>query len=207
MAATFWGQLIKFKEVPDDQRIEVLPFLAASKAIVVFVESLGKAFYPVKKDISGNIEKLEKKHAMNPGKFMTFNDMLEEELANKSTDLATVGGLWLKRALEFIAGFLQNIADSHYREPKEENIRPLILAAYEPTLQRYHGWVTKKIFSAVARAAPYRKDMMLIYSLGVEGIEDQVVKDIETYLVTMKSNLSALSKLFIDLGLDVDGEV
>lgn len=34
---------------------------------------------------------------MNKEAFVTLNAMLEDELENKSTDLAKIGGLWLMR--------------------------------------------------------------------------------------------------------------
>lgn len=43
------------------------------------------------------LQKLQKKYEMNKEAFVTLNAMLEDELENKSTDLAKIGGLWLMR--------------------------------------------------------------------------------------------------------------
>lgn len=43
------------------------------------------------------VQKLQKKYEMNKELFITINAMLDDELENKSTDLAKVGGLWLTR--------------------------------------------------------------------------------------------------------------
>lgn len=44
-----------------------------------------------------DLQKLQTKFDSDPEKFSTFNAMLEDEVKMKDTELARVGGLWLKR--------------------------------------------------------------------------------------------------------------
>ncbi|XP_048737232.1 glycolipid transfer protein-like isoform X2 [Ostrea edulis] len=169
--------------------------------------AFGKAFSPVKSDINGNIEKLQKKFEMDKELFVTLNAMLDDELANKKTDLAKIGGLWLMRGLRFLQKFMQLLIEEYREGSKEENMKQIITAAYETTLKKYHGFIVKKVFSGVSSLAPYRKDYLLKMAFGKEGLEEQVINDMAVYLETMDPLLDALGQLFKDKGLDTDDKV
>lgn len=199
---------VKHFEVPgDDGKIDTLALLEAARGVVEMVSAFGKAFSPVKSDINGNIEKLQKKYEMNKELFITINAMLDDELENKSTDLAKVGGLWLTRGLNFLRTFMQILIKEYREGSKEESMKHIINAAYEATLKKYHGFIVKKVFSGVSGFAPYRKDYLLKMALGKEGQEEQVIKDMEAYLDTMSPVIDVMSQLYKDKGLDTDEKV
>ncbi|XP_061197210.1 glycolipid transfer protein-like [Saccostrea echinata] len=199
---------VKHFEVPgDDGKINTLPLLEAARGVVEMVSAFGKAFTPVKSDINGNIEKLQKKYEMDKEKFITINAMLDDEMENKNTDLAKVGGLWLVRGLNFLRTFMQLLIKEYKGGSKEESMKQIITAAYEATLKKYHGFIVKKVFSGVSSFAPYRKDFLLKMALGKEGMEEQVVNDMEVYLETMSPLLDVMGQLYKDKGLDTDDKV
>ncbi|XP_062572325.1 glycolipid transfer protein-like [Saccostrea cucullata] len=199
---------VKHFEVPgDDGKISTLPLLEAARGVVEMVSAFGKAFSPVKSDINGNIEKLQKKYEMDKEKFITINAMLDDEMENKSTDLAKVGGLWLVRGLNFLRTFMQLLIKEYKGGSKEESMKQIITAAYEATLKKYHGFIVKKVFSGVSSFAPYRKDFLLKMALGKEGMEEQVINDMDVYLETMSPLLDVMGQLYKDKGLDTDDKV
>ena len=62
---------------------------------------MGSIFGQVKCDIGGNITKLRKSHAENPGAFTTLQQMVQHDITNKTTaksNSATESLLWLKRS-------------------------------------------------------------------------------------------------------------
>nr|XP_022336752.1 glycolipid transfer protein-like [Crassostrea virginica] len=199
---------VKHFEVPgDDGKVDTATLLEASRGVVEMVSAFGKAFSPVKSDINGNIEKLQKKYEMNKEAFVTLNAMLEDEFENKSTDLAKIGGLWLMRGLNFLRTFMQLLIKEYREGSKEESMKHIINAAYEATLKKYHGFIVKKVFSGVSSFAPYRKDYLLKMALGKEGQEEQVIKDMEVYMETMSPLIDAMGKLYKEKGLDTDEKV
>lgn len=60
---------------------------------------LGTAFIPVKKDISGNVQKVNAKFVTNKEDLKYLQDLIDSDLANNNNQLgvATEGLLWLKR--------------------------------------------------------------------------------------------------------------
>eukprot|EP00058_Branchiostoma_floridae_P027354 XP_002612845.1 hypothetical protein BRAFLDRAFT_118409 [Branchiostoma floridae] len=95
--------------------IPTKPFLDACRRMVPLYDHLGEtAFAPVKSDINGNILKLTKKYSTDPDRYSTLQDIVKQEMAEKTTkakNSATDALLWLRRALEFHQHFLAVIAE------------------------------------------------------------------------------------------------
>nr|KAJ3422353.1 hypothetical protein HK105_000078 [Polyrhizophydium stewartii] len=109
-------------------------------------DTLGSAFSVVKSDVQGNITKLRTRHDQAPAQSATLQSLVEAEKAeNKNT--ATVGLLWLKRALEFTALGLRRNVDN----PGEE-LSASFHKAYDATLSKHHT------FMLAMSACPSRAD-------------------------------------------------
>lgn len=65
--------------------------------IIVFIIFFHHIYVLTKVNNFALVQKLQKKYEMNKELFITINAMLDDELENKSTDLAKIGGLWLAR--------------------------------------------------------------------------------------------------------------
>ncbi|XP_062610952.1 glycolipid transfer protein-like, partial [Saccostrea cucullata] len=111
------------------------------------------------------------------------------------------------RGLNFLRTFMQLLIKEYKGGSKEESMKQIITAAYEATLKKYHGFIVKKVFSGVSSFAPYRKDFLLKMALGKEGMEEQVVNDMDVYLETMSPLLDVMGQLYKDKGLDTDDKV
>ncbi|XP_063397309.1 glycolipid transfer protein-like [Mytilus trossulus] len=204
---TFFTKVKQFPDVPEDEKITLDPFLEAAEGATTIFDLLGVAFKPVKSDITGNISKLRKRQAEDKDKFPTLNAILQDEKDNKTSKEGQIGALWLNRALFFIQQLLVHLIDSLRKEPDETKFRPIILKAYEETLKPFHGMIVKAVFSTVSRAAPYRPDLMKLLALNEEGKDEQVIADMESYLINLKKNNDAVIKIIKDLGLYADVKV
>lgn len=188
-----------FLPVPEDNRIETKSFLDAASEVVPFFDVLGPtAFAPVKSDINGNIKKLREKFAKDPEKFKTLQDIVDSEIAEKSTKVknsATDALLWLKRALQFIIVFLREVLTG------EEDLVKCAKKAYENSLKRYHGWMVQGVFSLAMKAVPYRKDF--IDKLGRGKVDEEtVLKEMKECVDLLEANVEVVEQFYQKNDLD-----
>lgn len=197
----------RFPPLSDDGQLDVVQFLLASRQVVKFIDTLGTTFKLVKSDVNGNVEKLQQKYDSDRERFHYFEAMLQDETTNNNTDLAKVGGLWLKRALEFVYTFLKNMVEEYRKGTPQESLQPHLKKAYDDTLHKYHNFITQKLFSIVSVTAPSWSSLMIILSMGTDVKEEQIIDDLELYLESMASNLSVLSNLYVQYKLDSNNKV
>lgn len=92
---------------------EFLFFLTCNRSILPCVERLGSTtFHPVKADVLGNINKIEKAHLADPEHRFTLEAIMREEMATNTTKVAnsaTDALLWLRRALSFLCALLAEV--------------------------------------------------------------------------------------------------
>ena len=142
-------------------------------------------FGQVKGDIGGNITKLRKSYATNEAEFTTIQKMVQTDITNKTTTKsgsATESCLWLKRAFEFITLLLEKLATS------EEELSKCAGAAYEATLQKFHGRIIKKTFGAGLSACGSRKDFLCKLSAD----EKTAVTEMQAFLDAFKPKFGTI---------------
>lgn len=160
-----------------DNGVPTKPFLSSCSCIIPFLDVLGStAFAPVKLDISGNIKKLEAKHATDPKAFVTLQNIVYQELKSNTCTVknsATDALLWLKRALEFMQVFLSEVVRG------EKDLAVAAGTAYGKTLRRYHGWVVRGVFALAVKAVPYRSDLLTSLGTTDKGVvpHKDVIRD------------------------------
>lgn len=207
MTSFFGNMKHKMLPVPADKQIETKQFLLAAAEILPFLDMLGATvFRPVKSDINGNINSLEIIYKKNPEKYVTLREMLEDEIANgnvKANNSAALSLLWLKRALDYLSKLVRNVAEDPSRK---ENMTEFVQAAYNDTLKRYHGWIVKQVFSAVAHAAPYRADLLKSCGVSESMSEEVVLKDMMDYSNVVSQNVVAIHELLVELGLNSEAK-
>lgn len=202
-----------FQPLPEDGRVETVPFLTSCSEIVKVFDLLGTAFKPVKSDVQGNIDKLQKKYDKNPERFKTLNDMLEEEIETKTTtakESAATALLWLKRGLEYIRSFLVLVLEDHRNGTKTEKLVGFIKQGYEATLKKYHGWMIQKIFGVVSYATPNRGPFLKAIAYGADPSPEDVEKmfeSLEKLCNALGPNVDNIGALLIELNLDSDKKV
>lgn len=165
-------------------------FLSAAADLLPILDKLGsKAFAPVKMDINGNITKIRKKCNSEANTFETLEDIVRSELSTGTTKVsnsATDAIMWLKRALSFVAHFLENIVNG------ERNLTTALQKAYSVTLSNHHSWVVKGVFALAVKAAPDYKDF--IRALSSESADLECAKFQETLHAALDEYTSALQK-------------
>eukprot|EP00873_Tetraselmis_striata_P019486 jgi/Tetstr1/439750/TSEL_028164.t1 len=140
-----------------DGRISTTKFLDACSAVLPIVDKLGTGFKIVKSDINGNISRLRERAATDPDRYEDFFLIVTDDCANlpagKFADGASVtkGMLWLKRAMQFIAGLIQALVDD-----KSLSVSTAASNTYKATLSKYHGMLTGGAFSMALKLVPAR---------------------------------------------------
>ncbi|XP_047496829.1 glycolipid transfer protein-like [Penaeus chinensis] len=192
--------------VTQDGKIETEMFLEASKSFIQIYDLLGAAFYVVKKDMSGNIEKIYKAYNCNPEKNKYLNDLICEE--KEVQDSVIVDALlWLKRALEFTVIFINGICDEFEKGTGSERLDHLATDAYNVTLKKYHKWIVQNIFKMVVKSVPTRSVLVKALYFGKGGPEDTLFKDCRVYIKQLETNLSVIVQMYDEWGLNNDNKV
>ncbi|KAJ2626471.1 hypothetical protein H4R22_004798 [Coemansia sp. RSA 1290] len=139
--------------VTGDGEINTAEFLEAAEGVVKMFDLLDSAaFYPVKSDMTTNIEKVRAKSLSgpDPARYDTLQKIVRAE-AQEGDRTATQGLLWLKRGLELTAMALKRSLET----PAEELAESFTLA-YNNTLKQFHGFIVKKMFGVAMMACPTR---------------------------------------------------
>ncbi|XP_071540390.1 glycolipid transfer protein [Panulirus ornatus] len=195
-----------FPTVTEDGKIDTVQFLEASKSFIQIYDLLGTAFYVVKKDMSGNIEKLYKTYNKAPEKYKYLNDLIYEEQKDPSI-FAIDALLWLKRALEFTVIFINGICDEYEKGIHTERLDHLATEAYNRTLKQYHMWLVQNLFKVVVKSVPYRSDLVKSLYYGKMGSEAVLYKEANAYTKQLETNLKVIVQMYDDWGLNNDKKV
>ncbi|KAJ1768194.1 hypothetical protein IW140_005716 [Coemansia sp. RSA 1813] len=158
----------------EDGGISTIEFLEASEGVVKLFDILGStAFYPVKSDMTNNIEAIRTKYKSDPAAFDTLQKIILAEAATKDRT-ATQGLLWLKRGLEMTAMGLKRNLDN-----KTEALSDSFTAAYNNTLMQYHNFIVKKMFSVAMLACPNRETFYEKVGGNNDRVHDGLLKWVE----------------------------
>ncbi|KAJ2160083.1 hypothetical protein GGF46_002541 [Coemansia sp. RSA 552] len=175
--------------VSDDNEVDTAQFLDAAEGVVMLFDILeSKAFYPVKTDMTTNIEKVRTKHAKDPAAFSTLQKIILDDVRIKDRT-ATQGLLWLKRGLEFTAMGLEMNMGTPAAELSESFTK-----AYEVTLQKYHGFVVRNMFGLAMKVCPTRKS----FYEKIGGGEDEatVIAQLREWAEALQKLLNLLNKFY-----------
>ncbi|KJH50106.1 glycolipid transfer protein [Dictyocaulus viviparus] len=199
----------------EDGKIPTEPFLSACQGIADFVGFLGAAFLPIKADINGNVVKVRTRYEKDKKGQRFLQDLIDSDLRDNSGRLgsATEGLLWLKRGLEFMLEMLTLMVQeyrSSIEKSKTDSLVGVINKAYERSLKRHHGFMSKQLFKLslfflVIHAAPYRKTILKAVALGKEGLDDLCIEHIANHLDNFRLNVSVLVNYYVLKKLDTPG--
>ncbi|XP_023166975.1 glycolipid transfer protein [Drosophila hydei] len=176
----------------EQDKIETQAFLNASKEIVTVIETFGKLFTPVIKDMNGNINKLTKVYGTDVLKYNYLEDMIV--LNVNVDDYASTALLWLKRGLQLICTFFENIYNDAQRK---EALKPHLQDAYEKTLKPYHGFIVQSTIKIIYSWVPTRSQL-----LGQGPAQLENIEVLTNYLPTMRTHLDRIDALLKAHNLD-----
>ena len=215
----FFFEKVSFFPVIENGKIPTDELLEAAKSIVEFLELLGIAFKPVRDDIDGNITKLRNAYKKDTVRFVTLNDILEEEnqrITDGSFKMATDALLWLTRALFYNQLFLLEFYNDMKRCNNLEDLSLLpetltqhFEKSYELSLKKHHNWFVQKIFSVCLRAVPFRTSLLQTLGYVPKGkkidltARDNILATLEPYLETLRDCNQSLILLLKKYNLTV----
>ncbi|XP_064546595.1 glycolipid transfer protein [Drosophila montana] len=166
-------------------KIETQTFLNAAKEIVTVIETFGKLFTPVISDMNGNINKLTKVYGTDVLKYQYLEDMIV--LNVDVDDFAANALLWLKRGLQLICTFFENIYnDAQKAEPLKQHLQD----AYERTLKPYHGFIVQSTIKIIYSWVPTRSQL-----LGQGPAQLENIEVLTSYLPAMRAQLDRIDAL------------
>ncbi|EPB69124.1 glycolipid transfer protein [Ancylostoma ceylanicum] len=186
----------------EDGKIPTQEFLSACQGIADFVGFLGTAFAPVKADINGNVVKVRTRFEKDRIGQRYLQDLIDADLRENGGKLgvATEGLLWLKRGLEFMLEMLTLMVEEYKSsadKSKTENLVGVINTAYERSLKRHHGFMSKQLFKLVIHAAPYRRNILKAVALGKDGLDDVCIEHIANHLDNFRINVGVLVDYYL----------
>ncbi|EDW30804.1 GL13416 [Drosophila persimilis] len=173
-------------------KIETRAFLDAALEIVTVIETFGKLFTPVINDMNGNIDKLSRVYGENVLKHHYLEDMIVLNI--KGENVAPNALLWLKRGLQLICIFFENIYND---DQKQEALKHHLQNAYERTLKQYHGFIVQSTIKIIYAWVPTRKQL-----LGQGEDQEENLAVMSDYLPTMRAQLNKIDALLKAHNLD-----
>ncbi|VDK85022.1 unnamed protein product, partial [Onchocerca ochengi] len=96
-----------------------------------------------------------------------------------------------KGGLEFMLEFLSEMVQvyrSSIDKKKTNSLTGSINNAYNNTLKRHHGFISKQLFKVVILAAPTRSTILKILAEGEEGLDDICIEHIAAHLDNFRIN-------------------
>lgn len=188
-----FSKLKRFPETDtqnNNNKIISKAFLESAYQVVESIESFGRLFTPIVKDMRGNVKRLETKYKENEQIFYYLEDLvLLDKDGNENTfDAVAEGLLWLKRALEMIEMFFRNMLED---ESCSDNVKHHLRKAYEDALLPYHGFLAQKGFQFLHHYVPTRTTL-----LGPSESNRNNVEALKNFLVSFRANLDHLNNFF-----------
>lgn len=184
-----------------DGILQTQPFLDVCRVVVKVVEKLGTAFYVVKQDVNGNIDRLAQKASQDPERYALLLTIVQDEVVQKQHDSntsCTKGLLWLKRAMEFVTALLNRLVD----QPAEP-LSTVVKETYSQTLSKYHGYVVSCAFAMAFAFVPTREDFIdKLISSGNPGIDPNLEAELRRFTASFTPILQELHEYFTENGLD-----
>ncbi|XP_037938836.1 pleckstrin homology domain-containing family A member 8 isoform X2 [Teleopsis dalmanni] len=179
-------QFKKLKGFPkvDEEKVQTVAFLEAATEIVSVLETFGKLFSPVISDMNGNI--------LDEIKYEYLEDMIT---LNVNVDnFAANALLWLKRGLQLICKFFENI---FHDKQNTESLKHHLQNAYENTLKPYHGFLVQSTVKIIYSWVPSRTQL-----IGNGAAHDENLEVLEIFLPIMRKHLNRIDILLKKYNLD-----
>ncbi|CAM2717981.1 unnamed protein product [Rotaria socialis] len=192
---------LKFEEIHSEL------FLSTCEQYINLIEKFNsKTFIPLRADANGNINKLKRKIINDPNKFQTLYSIVNDEIIAKTTkekNSATDALLWLKRSIHFLGCFLHEYGQDN------QTVEDAMNKAYGQTLKRFHGWITRGVFSIALRSVPYKEEFLM--SLAVNSndarevlFEQQIMNEMLEHGLNMNSVVNKITEFYIEHELESD---
>ena len=150
----------------------------------------------LKGDLNNSIKTVRLVYAQNTTGNAGIQTMITNEIQNKTlqkvrkdTKTATIGLLWMKRAMQFMLEFLKNIVANVDKPTKQ-----CAQETYAAVLKPYHGWLTSKAVGLTMGWTPAKADLIQKF-----GYTD------ETFQIKMSEFLAVFEPIIMTIHNFLDG--
>lgn len=145
--------------------VDAVSFLNAIAAMLEcqLLVGFGRSFGLVRGDMSGNVAKVRAvllqadctfPHSARP----TLQQLMRQDVRLKRTQhdkAATIGLLWLSRALSMVWVMVGILAVEYDKPEKEQKtLQACAQEAYTATLSKHHNWIARNVVSTALRVLP-----------------------------------------------------
>jgi len=182
-------------------------FLSTCESYLDLIDKLNSTtFISFRSDANGNINKLRKKISTDPSKFQTLYSIINDEISDQITkekNSTTNALLWLKRSMNFLACFLHEFGQG------DKSVEDAMNKSYGQTLKRFHGWITRGVFSVALKSVPSNEDFLI--SLAIQPndarealFERQISNEMIEHSTNMNIVLRKINDFYIENKLESD---
>ncbi|XP_072034139.1 uncharacterized protein [Amphiura filiformis] len=188
----------------DGNGIPTKAFLDACTDLTPFLNKFGKTSMNLAhNDLSGNARKIHAVYEIDTEVSWTLQKMVLHEFENGDYEVdgkGTISLLWLKRGFEFVAEFLQRLADG-----EETNVAAN--KAYDNSLGHHHNFILRGTFKLAFTTLAYRHDFFKTLAVNLEdttiaNFDEIVAEDMAQYNKGLQYILQLLRDFFTEKGLE-----
>ncbi|CAF1400494.1 unnamed protein product [Adineta steineri] len=182
-------------------------FLSICEQYLTLIDKFNSTtFTPLRADANGNISKLRRKISNDPSKYQTLYSIVNDEIISKTIkekNSATDSLLWLKRSVHFLSCFLHEFGQG------DQTVEDAMNKAYGQTLKRFHGWITRGVFSIAFRSVPYNEDFLIALAIDSNDarevlFEQQVLNEMTDHSLNMNIVVNKITEFYIEHELESD---
>ena len=187
-------------------KIDTQKYVKAVRDISKIYDALfmGVVAGQLKSDIMNSAGQIEKVFLKQPEKGQTIEGIVEYELQTRGRETVradrtsgVLGVLWSKRAISFIAMYLELLATRD-----DLTASKCAQQTYETVLMKYHGWFTSNAISMAMKLAPSRED--ILNKLGLKGDAKEVLAH---FLSILRPVLAETNRLLAEHDCDFPDKV
>lgn len=179
-----------------DHYISLEEYLSACSGLANIVGKIAKMKF-VQKDMNGNVTKI--KHGGEIYGTTTLQEtLLKENEAGKDT--ATVGLLWLNRAIAFTSKLITGTVES------EKSFKECVTEAYNQTLRPYHGKTIVGVVKTAMVLVPKRSKVVkeLLKSSSEIKDEDELKQYLESLGISASEVCSTIISFYKTQGYNTE---
>lgn len=191
---------VKLMGVQHGDKVMARPFLDVCRGVLPILETVGTGMSLVKKDVRGNIERLEGRVAEKPLAYEDVLDVVRDEIhrgVQESNSGCTKGLLWLCRAMQFTVGFMKYLV-----EDPNLTMYEAVSSSYQTVLAPYHSWITGSVFSLALKVVPNRDTFFAQLGTGT-----QIETMVQDYCNRMSPLLQHIMKFLDEQGVNFPDKV
>lgn len=165
-------ELSQLKHQEEEKEISTLTFLRLSNLLILVLDKVGPTMTVLRKDIQGNIERVEEAYVLDPATYFSLEEILKKEIGDETSRVpgnTSKSVVWLTRSISFSLEVLKRLEKN-----AEMSMEQVVEEAYKCTLKPWHGWISSAAYKVALKLIPERE--IFISSLLAQGQDYEGLK-------------------------------